>query len=156
MYVRFLASAFRMMRRSLFEDTVKDFVLNWKKYFEHIKHQGADPFLVQPLDFYMQTQHIHNCMIHISNELNLGMKAIDFQQIRDSLEELYDNWGTVCDDEVLEYEITVLHSKLEEYVEPIIAGLKKLILNSEQDFWRINFPIIYQEAQNIDWSYSEW
>jgi hypothetical protein len=153
---RFMALVLRIVGYSAFEADLKEFILNWKRYFNHLKHQNADPFLFKSIDFYEQTIRIHDCMFHISNALNLGMRRIDFQAVRNDLREMYAYYKTTPDYDVLEYEITVLHSQIEEYIKTIILGIKNYILISEKDFWSINFPLIYQEAQNMDWNSNEY
>mgnify|MGYP004476431381 CR=1 FL=1 len=150
--IRFMAMILRMIQHSSFEEVLKLFITNWKNYFEHLKHQNADPFLVQSMEFYDQTIYIHNCLLQISNVLNLGMKKVDFQSIRQDLQEMYTQFGAIPEYEILEYEITVIHSEIEEYIEKVISGIKEYILNTEGDFWRINNPFIYQEVQNMDWN----
>lgn len=154
--IRFMGLVLRMVRQFSFEADLKEFILNWKKYFEHLKHQNADPFLLQPINFYEQTIYIHDHMLHISNELNLGMRKIDFQAIRNNLLEMYDYYKVTPGDDILEYEITVLHSQIEEHIEAIILGIKNYILFFEKDFWKINFPLIYQEAESMDWNAKEY
>lgn len=124
---RFMAFVLSMVRRPTFEANLKEFVSNWRRYFEHLKHQGADPFLLQPISFYEQTIHIHNCMLYISSELNLEMQGIDFQTIKNNLEEMYEYYEAIPRYEVLEHEITVLHSQIQEYIEIIILGIKKIM-----------------------------
>ncbi|TWH47803.1 hypothetical protein Salpa_3889 [Sporomusa sp. KB1] len=153
---QFLMLVLRMVDYSAFETNLKEFVLNWKRYFNHLKHQNADPFLSQSVDFYEQTIHIHNCMLHISNALNLGMQKVDFQSVRNDLRKMYDYYGVTPAYDVLEYEITVLHFQIWGCTEAIICGIKNYILISEKDFWSINFPLIYQEAQNMDRNATEY
>jgi hypothetical protein len=154
--IQFLALVLRMVGYSAFEADLKEFILNWKRYFNHLKHQNADPFLFKSIEFYKQTIHIHNCMLHISNELNLGMQEVDFKAVRNNLREMYDYYKATPGYDILEYEITVLHSQIGEYIEAVIRGIKNYILSSEKDFWSISFPLIYQEAQNMDWNATEY
>ncbi len=75
------------------------------------------------------------------------MQGIDFQTIKNNLEEMYEYYEAIPRYEVLEHEITVLHSQIQEYIEIIILGIKNHVLIIEKDFWRLKFSNVYQEAK---------
>jgi len=68
----------------------------------------------------------------------------------------YEAWRAMPESEILEYEITVIHSHMEQNMPAIISGIKNYILNLEHDYWKSCFPHIYQEAVNMDWEDYDW
>ncbi len=148
--IPFLGIIVTMNGYDSFLDSLKDFILNWKKYFEHIEHQGADPFLRQELDFYFMTQHINMLMLHISNTLRLSHCKVDFQKIRNDFLQAYKFWDVIPEFEVLEYEITAIHSQMQRNLPVIISGIKNYVLTLEKDYWQFCFSHIFKEAMAME------
>lgn len=156
MLANFLCVVFTIINYNSFLGSITDFVRNWKNYFDHIKHQGADPFLVQEISFFDTTQHINELMIHIANVLNLKHNKVDFIKIREAYLEAYKFHQVFPECEILEMEITEIHYQMQQNIPAIIDGVKKYILNIERDYWLTKFPYEYQETIKMKWEYEGW
>lgn len=130
---------------------LQEFVCNWRIYFEHISHCYADPSLVQPISFYNKTEHV--CLvINQFNDLFLTReKRIDLKMIKEQCLEAYRFWDTACDDEILEYEISVIHSQVAELIPSFISNVKQLFLTKEIKYWESKNPRLISCLMEINW-----
>lgn len=149
----FLCVVFTVINYETFRSTITDFIRNWINYFDHIKHQGADPFLIQEITFYNTTQHIYKLMLHIAEVLNLEYNKVDFIKVRERYLEAYKFYKVLPEYEILEMEITEIHYQMQQNIPAIIEGIKKYILNLERDYWLNQFPYEYQETIKMEWIY---
>lgn len=130
-----------------------EFIINWKSYFEHILHQQADPFLTQPLSFYQKTEFICSVINRFNALYHANLNQINLQEIKQKCKGAYKFWkNSVCDDEILEYEISSIHSEISNQIEPFIDSIKHLFFEPEKTYWLKTNPRLIQALQDINWN----
>lgn len=148
-HMMFKKNEILMLEYPVFFNSIQDFVTNRMKYYEHIEHQNADPFLTQSIEFYNTTMHLHRLLQIISRHLDVNFKNIDFHEVREKYKDAYEHFSVWDDFDVLEMEISELHFRIQENMLNIIDALKELIINIEGDFWETQYPRIYIEAEKM-------
>lgn len=129
-----------------------EFIVNWKTYFEHISHQYADPFLVQPFSFYQKTEYICSVINRYNDLYNTNLSQINLQEIKEQCKGAYEFWETTCNDDVLEYEIIAIHSEISNQMEPFINSVKYLFFKLEKTYWLQTNPRVIEYLQDINWN----
>lgn len=148
-HMMFERNKFLMLEYPDFFNFVQDFVTNRMKYYEHIDHQNADPFLTQSMNFYNTTRHLHRLLQIISRHLDVAFDNIDFYKVREKYKDAYRHYDVWEEYDVLEIEISELHSRIQENMLNIIDTLRELIISIEGYFWETQYPGIYAEAEKM-------
>ena len=149
-HMRFKLIEFLMFDYSNFENALNDFITNRFAFYEHINHQHADEFLTQPQSFYNITQHIQYILIVIARHLYLSIDSIDFDEVRKKCEKVYQFYHITPDNnEVIEYEITVLHQIIMKNILQVIDTIHYHIRVCEKDYWETINPRIFNEAYSL-------
>ena len=149
-HLGFVINEILMTQYTLFENALKDFITNRIDYYEHIAHQHADPFLTQDYSFYNKTCHIQSLLQIIAFNLFLEIDNIDFPEVHKKCEDAYVCFNQPFDyEEVIEYEITILHQRIQKNIETLIDEIRQHVTVSEKEYWCTKLCRTYHEALKL-------
>lgn len=134
--------------RGNFEFYIVDFIKNYDTYRNHLEWHDADFFMIVEDEFLEMTKYICSGLRFIAYNIGIELEYIDFHAIRKESEKVYEHYYNDTFYEVIEWEITQIHLRVQKWFERIVLELKKFI-NNEHQYWENTNWFIYDKLNEI-------
>lgn len=151
--IRFLFNSIKEFEYFNYLSAVNEFAVNWKVYFDNILcNQNRDCFLTVEENQLQMTAYIISVLEKIRSYLVIDCEKVNAEEVRKTSKEIYKSYYKEKGDyyEVIEYENSAINCCLESWVRKIVPILKELITIKEEEFWKTNYPITYDNIKNLN------
>lgn len=143
---KFILCYYQELHRKEFERNLLTFVVNYRLYINFISENiGNDCFMGIEDEGYLFVKHFYNNLNFICNYLNIDWGI--------ELFEYYEKLGKKCfgdSYELYEAQMEEIVMKLKEKLLPVINRLKKIVIDSEEEYWCTKNIKLYNYIFNIN------